>query len=69
MMGHRRTPRVQHGGDADLGTQMFGVSRNREHRIRGGLEEKIVDYGLVLIGDGSDLGGQGEDNVKVRDFK
>src|SRR5262245_44403557 len=69
MVGHRGPPGVQDAGDANFGAQMFGVGGNREHGVRGGLEEEIVDYGLVLIGDGSDLGRQREDDVKVGDLK
>jgi hypothetical protein len=48
---------------------MLGVGGNRQHGIGGGLEEEIVDYGLVLVGNGSDLGGQREDDVKVGDLE
>ena len=33
----------------------------------GGLEEQVVDHGLVLEGDGGDRGRQGEDHVEVGD--
>ena len=60
---------MQDGGDADLGTQVLRVSGNGQHGVRGGLEQEIVDHGLVLVGDGSDLGGQREDNVEIGDLQ
>src|SRR6516165_4772252 len=65
MMGHRRTPRVQDCGDADLGTQVLRVSGDGPHGRGGGLEEETVDHRLVLVGDDSDLSGQREDDMKI----
>ena len=56
---------MQHCGDADLGTEMLGVGGYGQHAIGCGLEQESVDHGLVLVGDGSDLGGQREDDVEV----
>src|SRR5262245_64414628 len=69
MMCHRRTPRVQDRGDADLGTEVFGIGGDGEHGVRGGLEQETVDLSLVVVGDGSDLGGQREDNMEVGNLK
>src|SRR5262245_66062838 len=69
MMGHSGPPGVQDSSDADFGTEMLGVAGNRQHGVGGGVEEEIVDYGLVVVGDGSDLGGQREDDVKVGGLK
>ena len=60
---------MQDAGDADLGAQMFGVGGNREHGLRGGLEQETVDDSLVLVGDGSDLSGQREDDMEVGNLK
>ena len=38
MVGERRSPGVQHGGHADPRAQVFGVGRDRDHRLGGGLE-------------------------------
>src|ERR1700758_5283377 len=54
MMRHRRSPAVQHGGDADAGAEMLGVSRDRQHRLGGRPEQEIVDHRLILIGDIAD---------------
>jgi hypothetical protein len=51
--------------DADLGAEVLGIGGNGQHGIRCGLEQEIVDHGLVLVGDSSDLGGQREDDVKI----
>ena len=67
MVGHGRAPGVEHGGEADAGTEMLRVGGDpRQGRARGP-EQQIVDGGLVLEGDGGDLGGQGEDDVEVAD--
>src|SRR5215831_19719256 len=54
MMRHRRSPAVQHGGDADSGAEMLGVSRDRQYRLGRRPEQEIVDYRLALIGDIAD---------------
>jgi len=48
-----------------LAAQVLGVAGNRRHGVQCGLEQEILDHGLVLVGDGSDLGRQREDDVKV----
>ena len=58
---------MQHRGDADAGAQMLGVGRDRAHRLGRGLEQEIVDDGLVLVGDGGNPRRQREDDVEVRD--
>ncbi len=67
VMGHRRAPAVQHGGEADAGAQVPGIGGDREQRLRCRAEQQVVDHGLVLIGDRGDLGRQGEDHVVVVD--
>jgi hypothetical protein len=34
MMGESLTPSVQHGGEADLGTEMLGIAGNLLERLR-----------------------------------
>ena len=60
---------MQDGGDADPGAEMLGVGGNRQHGLGRRLEQQIVDHGLVLVGDGADLGGQREDDVEIGDRK
>jgi hypothetical protein len=65
MMGQRRTPGVQNGGEADTRAQMLGVSRDRQQRLGGGPEQQVVHGGLVLERDRADRRRQGEDDVIV----
>ena len=58
---------MEHGGDADPGAEMLGVSRDRQHRLGGGPEQQVVDDRLVLEGDVGDLGRQREDDVEIAD--
>src|SRR5271168_1236937 len=65
MMGHCRAPAVQYRRDADAPSEVLGVGRDGEHRLRRGLEQQIVDHGLVLVGDVANRRGQREDDVEV----
>ena len=67
MVGERRPPGVQHGGDADPRAQMFRIGGDRDQRLGGGLEQQVVDRGLVLIGDVADRRRQREDHVVIGD--
>jgi hypothetical protein len=60
---------MQDCGDADLRAEVLGIGGNRQHGIRRGLEQKRVDDGLVLVSDGSDLGGQRKDGMEIRDLE
>jgi hypothetical protein len=51
MMREGGAPGVQHCSDADAGTQMPGISCERERRLGRGLHEQIVDCSFVLVGD------------------
>ena len=65
MMGERRAPGVEHGGEADARAQMLRVGGDRGQRLGRGPEQQVVDGGLVLERDGADRGRQGEDDVIV----
>ena len=65
MVGERRAPGVQHGGEADARAEMLRVGGDRGQRLGGGPEQQVVDGGLVLERDGADRGRQGEDDVIV----
>ena len=67
VVGHRRAPSVEHGGDADAGAEVLAVGGDGAQRLGRGPEQEVVDHRLVLVGDGGDLGGQREDHVEVRD--
>jgi hypothetical protein len=67
VMGQRRSPRVQHGGDSDPGAEMLRIRRDPQHGLRRRLEQQIVDDGLVLERDVGNLRRQREDDVEVSD--
>ena len=58
-------PGVEHGHEADLGSQMLGVRGDRAQSLGRRLEQKTIDDRLVLEGDLGDRGGHGEDDVKI----
>ena len=65
MMGQRRAPGVEHGGEADARAQMLRVGGDGGQRLGCGLEQQIVDDGLVLERDRADRIRQREDDVIV----
>ena len=65
MMGERRAPGVQHGGQADARAQMLPVGGEGSRRLGGGPEQEVVDGGLVLERDRADRSRQGEDDVTI----
>jgi hypothetical protein len=69
MMAHRGAPGVEYRGEADLDAEVLGIGRNRAHRLRGSLEQEIVDDGLVLVGDGGNPRRQREYDVEARDIQ
>ena len=64
-MRHRRSPCVQHAGEADAGAEMPGIGRDGGERLGRGPEQQAVDLGLVLVGDRRDRRRQGEDEMVV----
>ena len=67
MVRHRRSPGVEHGGDADARAEVLGIGGDRQHRLRRRLEQQVVDQRLVLERDVGDLGRQREHDVEVAD--
>src|SRR5713226_3805177 len=67
MVGHRRAPGVEDGGEADAGAEVPGIGGDGEQRFGRRAEQQIVDHRLVLVGERGDLGRQGEDQVEVAD--
>ena len=61
----RRAPSVQHGGDADPGTEALWIGRDGERGFGRRLHEQVIDDALVLISDIAQLTGQRVDNVEV----
>ena len=67
MVRQRRSPGVEHGGDADPRAEMLRVGGDRQHGLGRRLEQQVVDDRLVVEGDVGDLGRQREDDVEVSD--
>ena len=67
MMGERLPPGVEDGDEADLAAQVPGIGGDGLQRRGDGVEQDAVDHGLVVEGDGRNLGGQSEHDVEVRD--
>ena len=67
MMGHGRAPGVKHGCQAEPSAEVFGIGADGEQGVGGGLEQKVVDERLVVIGDVGDRGREGEHDVEVGD--
>ena len=66
MLVERRAPGVEDGEHTDAGAEMLGIGRDGDHGLGRGLEQDIVDRGLVLVGDVGDFGRQREHDVEVR---
>jgi hypothetical protein len=58
---------VEHGSGANAGAEVLGIGGDSEQRLGRGAEQQVIDHRLVLVGDGADLGRQGEDEVEVAD--
>ena len=67
MVGQRRAPGVEDGGEADVRAQMLRVGGDGDERLGGGPEQEVVDDGLVLERDRADRRRQGEDDMIVGD--
>ena len=67
MMGHGGAPGVEHGGDADLGAQVFGIGGDGDRRLRRRLEQQIVDHRLILVADVGDRRRQSVDDMEIAD--
>ena len=60
---------MEHGADADAGTEMARVGGDGQHGLRRRAEQQVVDDGLVLGGDVGDLGRQREHDMEVADWQ
>ena len=59
------SPTVKYGEKADLGAQMLGIGSNGGQGLGSGSKENTVDEIFVLVSDGSNLFGNGEDDMKI----
>ena len=67
MMGHGRTPSMQHQRHSDPSTQVLRIGGDRAQRLGGDVEQQPIDELLVGVGDGADRCRQGEDHVVILD--
>ncbi len=58
-------PGVQHGQEADIRTQVLGVTGDGLQRFGGGTKQDAIDGAFVLQGEWGDLCWQREDDVEV----
>src|SRR5262249_32400851 len=63
MVVERRAPGVENRENANVSAQVLGIGCNRGHGFGRGLEQDVVDYGLVLIGDVGDFARQREHHM------
>jgi hypothetical protein len=66
VMGECRAPGVQDGGEADARAEVLWIGGDGDERLGGGLEQDVVDHGLVLVGDVGDQRRQCEDHMVGR---
>ena len=59
------SPTVKYCEKADLGAQMLGIGCDGGQGLGGGSEQNAVDEIFVLVRNGSDLFGNGEDDMKI----
>ena len=59
------SPTMEYRKEADFGPQMFGIGSDGGQGLGHGLKQNAVDDLFVLVSDGSDLFGDGEDDMKI----
>jgi hypothetical protein len=65
MVGERRSPGVQHGGEPDARAKVLGVNRDGDQGFGGDFEQQVIDNRFVLVGDIGDRSRQGEDDMEI----
>jgi hypothetical protein len=59
------SPTMEYGKEADFSSQMFGIGSDGGQGFGRGTKQNVVDDLFVLVCDGSDLFGDGEDHMKI----
>jgi hypothetical protein len=59
------SPTMEYGEEADLSSQMFGIGCDGGQGLGHGSKQNVVDDLFVLVSDGSDLFGDGEDDMEI----
>lgn len=65
MMCKRLAPRVKYGDESYLSAQVTWVGGDLLERVGGFLEKSVVHLAFILERERRDLGGEGEDSMKV----
>ena len=65
MMQQILPPRVQDRDEADFGTEMSGVGRDRAQRLGAGAKQHVVEHAFVLVRESRDGFGKREDDMEV----
>src|SRR5665213_3452481 len=67
MMEQVLSPGMQYAEEADLGSEVLGIARDGEKRLRSRPEENAVDHVFVVEGDAGQFLRNGENDVIIRD--
>ena len=59
------SPTVEYGKEADFSSQMFGIGGDGGQGLGRSTKQNAVDDLFVLVSDGSDLFGDGEDDMEI----
>src|SRR2546427_10815375 len=59
------SPTMEYGKEADFRSQMFGIASNGGQGLGHGTKQNVVDDLFVLVSEGSDLFGDGEDHMEI----
>src|SRR5207237_8126278 len=65
MMDQGLSPGVEYGKEADFSSQMFGIGSDGGQGFGRGTKQNVVDDLFVLVSDGSDLVGDGRDDMEI----
>src|SRR5947208_10818641 len=65
MMDQGLSPGVEYGKEADFSSQMFGIGSDGGQGFGRGTKQNVVDDLFVLVSDGSDLFGDGKDDMEI----
>ena len=59
------SPTMEHGKEADLGAEMFGIGRDGGQGLGCGSEQDAVDDIFVLVSHDGDRFGESENDMKI----
>jgi len=65
VLGQRRSPGMQHGGEPYSRTEVLGVGGDGDQGFGGGFEQQVIDDRCVVVGDVGDRPRQGEDDMEI----